>query len=913
METAAAVDPTMASKSKDPLASCNIPEVIEDRKGEGDGMLIYRRGKLLGKGGFAKVFATTLSTGRTQYAIKIVAKASLLKVRAQQKLQTEIKIHKALKHTNVVRFERCFDDSNYYYIVMELCDYNSMSELLRRRKKLSEAEARYYLAQIVESLQYLHSNLVIHRDLKLGNLFIDANMRIKVGDFGLATRLTHADERRKTICGTPNYIAPEILEGKTGHSFEVDIWSTGVILYTMLIGKPPFESKDVKSTYKRILANSYAFPDHTPVASDAKNLIRKMLQARPEHRPLLRHIAAHPFFTRPTAYLPTSLPESALHECPRSVQMTDFAHSNETFGVKAAPPKIDENDPNAINRLKTGPTTRSLKGSNTATALAIVDPQPTAAAKAAAAAQAAQVLGQRPSSRTSAGVTSSARQAHAGVLAPSSRPSSRGGYAQKFDIYVDSKGQTQGQTQVQAGQVQAGQVQAGQVQAGQVQAGQVQAGQVQAGQVQGQGPAEERRASSAVTRRLSSATTSRPLEFEIDKMQTGLESIRLFGARATAAPARERPRTVGAGSAGTGAVGSTAGVPASSSGKTDTWAWSEQAFPASQAVEAPAVHVTTPAPHTHLAVHVDEPAPLSEAVTPTLVKDVKPLGTLETMHEMLNNSFSIVDQAGPVKTRYSSDTEGLPSDKPRDLVAKVWVVRYVDYTSKYGLGFLFNTGSAGVYFNDSTKIVLSADGTVFQYTERRRRDSSTGSEHSSQKHLITSYPPELQKKVTLLKHFRNYLVDQQRSSAQGSESEDLQAAMLSGKAGVLKDGVADGPCAAVKFGQSSTRYSGVDENNGPESPLEMEEEQEMPFLKKWVRTKHAILFRISNRTVQVVFYDRSEVLLSSEARVITYVSKQGQRSEHSLDDVLHTGRLDIAKRLKYTKDIMYRLIHTQSK
>lgn len=153
-----------------------------------------------------------------------------------------------------------------------------MSELLKRRKKLSEPETRFYMAQIVESLQYLHSHLVIHRDLKLGNLFIDSKMCIKVGDFGLATHLTHPEERRKTICGTPNYIAPEILEGKSGHSFEVDVWSTGVILYTLLVGKPPFESKDVKSTYKRILANSYAFPDHTPVSSDAKNLIRKMLQ-----------------------------------------------------------------------------------------------------------------------------------------------------------------------------------------------------------------------------------------------------------------------------------------------------------------------------------------------------------------------------------------------------------------------------------------------------------------------------------------------------------------------------------------------------------------------------------------------------------------------------------------------------------
>ena len=87
----------------------------------------------------------------------------------------------------------------------------------------------------------------------------------------------------------------------------------------------------------------------------------------------------------------------------------------------------------------------------------------------------------------------------------------------------------------------------------------------------------------------------------------------------------------------------------------------------------------------------------------------------------------------------------------------------------------------------------------------------------------------------------------------------------------------------------------------------------MPFLKKWVRTRHAILFRLSNRTVQVLFFDRSEVLLSSEARMVTYVNKQGVRSEHSLEEVLQTGRTDIAKRLKYAKDIMYRLISTQAR
>ena len=133
----------------------------------------------------------------------------------------------------------------------------------------------------------MHSNNVIHRDLKLGNLFLNRSLEIKIGDLGLATKLTSAEDRRTTICGTPNYIAPEIIDGKkdgNGHSFEVDIWSMGVILYTLIVGRPPYESKDVKATYQRILNNEYSFPEKFPVSDNAKDLIGAMLQREPSTR-----------------------------------------------------------------------------------------------------------------------------------------------------------------------------------------------------------------------------------------------------------------------------------------------------------------------------------------------------------------------------------------------------------------------------------------------------------------------------------------------------------------------------------------------------------------------------------------------------------------------------------------------------
>ena len=149
--------------------------------------------------------------------------------------------------------------------------------------------------QIVTGLKYLHSHRIIHRDLKLGNLFLNEKMEIKLGDFGLATKLDFDGEKKRTICGTPNYIAPEVLEGKSGHSYEVDIWSLGVIIYTLIIGKPPFETTDVKATYRRIRQNSYSFPEHINISDAARDLITRILTGDPKRRPNLDEIMNHEF------------------------------------------------------------------------------------------------------------------------------------------------------------------------------------------------------------------------------------------------------------------------------------------------------------------------------------------------------------------------------------------------------------------------------------------------------------------------------------------------------------------------------------------------------------------------------------------------------------------------------------------
>ena len=274
----------------------------------------YKKIRLLGKGGFARCYELFDEETHKSYAVKIIKKTSLIKSRTKQKLISEIKIHKSLHHENIVKFEHYFEDAENVYILLELCYNQTLHELVKRRKKLTELEAQYYVFYIVKTLQYLHNLKIIHRDLKLANIFLTENMQIKLGDFGLATQLEFDGERKRSLCGTPNYIAPEILNGKTGHSFEVDIWCIGIILYILLIGKPPFETNNALETYKRIKSKNFSFPQGERISIPAKELIESILVTEPYKRPSLQEILESDFMTMGTS-IPQSLPQSTL-ACP---------------------------------------------------------------------------------------------------------------------------------------------------------------------------------------------------------------------------------------------------------------------------------------------------------------------------------------------------------------------------------------------------------------------------------------------------------------------------------------------------------------------------------------------------------------------------------------------------------------------
>jgi serine/threonine protein kinase len=146
-------------------------------------IITYQRLRFLGKGGFAKCYEVrriepieTEEHETLTWALKVVPKANLTRTKARQKLTSEIKIHRALDHEGVVRFDRYFEDKENVYIMLNICSNQSLSDLIKRRKRLHEVEARYYIYQLVKAMQYVHSRKVIHRDLKLGNLFLTDKM-----------------------------------------------------------------------------------------------------------------------------------------------------------------------------------------------------------------------------------------------------------------------------------------------------------------------------------------------------------------------------------------------------------------------------------------------------------------------------------------------------------------------------------------------------------------------------------------------------------------------------------------------------------------------------------------------------------------------------------------------------------------
>jgi polo-like kinase 1 len=598
----------------------------------------YLKGKFIGKGGFAKCYEFTNLETKHKSAVKVVEKSTLQKSRAKQKLISEIKIHRSVHNPHIVQFEHYFEDSENVYILLEMCQNQSLNELLKRRKRITEIEAVYYIRQIIDALKYLHSHRIIHRDLKLGNLFLSEKMVLKVGDFGLATKLEYDGERKRTVCGTPNYIAPEILEGKLGHSYEVDIWAVGVILYTLIVGKPPFETADVKLTYKKIKNCDYHFPDNVIISDPAKNLIEEILVVDPSKRPTLDDILNSDFMN--LGLIPRLIPTSTLAIPPTITYIRQFWPEASSKGILNYP------------RLKRGESYNSNFEISTAD--------------------------KKPYSLS---------------------------YYQEYEELRD---------------------------------------------------------------RENKLLRDRA-EREKEKEKTGFN------------------------------------------------------------------------------IGGDKISAIDNKDNLFVMKPVQP---------------------------------------------EIIIEKWIDYSSKYGIGYILSNGSIGVYFNDSSKIVLDPSGKVFHYLERRMSDKI----EVMTVYNVEDYPKELFKKATLLSHFKNYLLSSGKNDNASNQINPTNKEENHNKGPTNHD--------------ENKKLNQINEPNLPQKDehFHYSAHNNFVYLKKWMKTKQAFLFRLSNKIVQVVFQDHTQIILSSETRQLTYVNRLQEKLKFSLSTALESSNTEMVKRLKYTKDILSHML-----
>jgi len=256
---------------------------------------IYDVKETLGEGTFAKVKrCRNKSTGK-EFAVKIIDKKM---VTDKTSIMTEITIMKNVSHPNIITLHHVFETKLHIYLVMDLLEGGELFDLLFSRGRLSEYESSRLILNIVKGVEYLHSKHICHRDLKPENLLLVTKNNIesiRITDFGLSKIY---EKGMKTACGTPSYVAPEILAGEP-YGCEVDMWSCGVILYVLLCGFPPFYSEQDGQLYELIKSGSYSFPSPywDDISENAKDLIRNLLVVDPSKRFTPKQILAHPFVT----------------------------------------------------------------------------------------------------------------------------------------------------------------------------------------------------------------------------------------------------------------------------------------------------------------------------------------------------------------------------------------------------------------------------------------------------------------------------------------------------------------------------------------------------------------------------------------------------------------------------------------
>ncbi|KAG8797390.1 Cell cycle serine/threonine-protein kinase cdc5/MSD2 [Serendipita sp. 398] len=722
------------------------PAIIRDQKET----LVFHKVGFLGEGGFARVYEAKDAQG-VPHAIKVISKADLKTTKNRTKLFAEIKIHKSLDHPNIVKFEECFEDEENVYMVLELCQGGSLVDLIRRRKRLTELETKVLLVQLIGASEWMHNHQVIHRDLKLGNIFLGGGMNVKVGDFGLAALIENPGDRKKTVCGTPNYIAPEVLfDSENGHSFEVDIWSIGVILYTLVVGKPPFQNKEIKAIYKRIRDNLYEFPPDIPLSQDCKSLIAAMLTKDPAQRPSLREVLEHPFFT--AGLVPASIPSSA-HDIVPSFRNLTLANSRQNLvAIREAallhdrPSDEEEDDVYSAQAAKSSPPppvpNTSFAQQEHEFQKAVQPGSPISVLLHSA--KQPLVVAPRDSENLIKRLTA-ARERETGALASSKRMTSG-----LKGIQEDKEGETDRVAFVK-----------------------------KPAREYGRSTVIENQKARIVAQMAGTLPSGSPAVTEDEgvgkstKRQTSLSS----SSRGTGIPTLKS---------------SVAGVD----------------------------------PNTKL------------------------------------NAFNAAELT--LVTAFDCISRGTTFNSPAELKELPpmpnFLICWVDYSSKYGMGYAMSDGTVASHFNDSTSLIMSPNEQHLEYVVRRGKSGST---YVRRHYEVASRPDDLSDKTRLLGHFSTYLMQK-------------------------------------LYGDHPYTFVDQDRTTG------------MDFVQKYLRLKHAILFKISNDVLQFNFYDHTKLILHQRGHVVAYISKEDELQQFFLADIIVESpnaeeqalREKLLLKLKYCRQVL---------
>ncbi|KAL4445496.1 hypothetical protein ABPG74_004570 [Tetrahymena malaccensis] len=254
--------------------------------------------KVIGKGSYAKVVLVKKKEDGRVYAIKILKKSYIEQKKQVEHIKTERNILVDADHPFIIKLHYSFQNERKLFFVLDYCQGGELFNLLCKYKRFNEQDTKFYCAQIVLALEYLHEKDIIYRDLKPENVLIDRQGYLKITDFGLSKR-NSKDQKNQSICGTPEYLAPEVL-AKVGHGKPVDWWTLGCLMYELLTGFPPFYTEDRKSLFEQIKNCPYPnLPKEIVISRECQDIISRLLQKDPNQRLGVhgaQEVKQHPFF-----------------------------------------------------------------------------------------------------------------------------------------------------------------------------------------------------------------------------------------------------------------------------------------------------------------------------------------------------------------------------------------------------------------------------------------------------------------------------------------------------------------------------------------------------------------------------------------------------------------------------------------